>query len=63
MRRGHRRAHAWVATLGAILAALALAFGWIARSRRPVPEPLAAAEAKAPAPAPAHPDAPPGAAR
>ena len=60
MRRGHRRAHAWVATLGAILAALALAFGWIARSRRPVPEPLAAAGAEAAAPAHARPQAPPG---
>ena len=63
MRRGHRRAHAWVVTLGAILAALALAFGWMARSRRPVPEPLAAAEAEAAAPAPGRPDAPPGAAQ
>ena len=44
MRRGHRSAHPWVVIVSAILAACALAFGWMTRSRRPVPEPLATAD-------------------
>lgn len=43
MRSGHRSAHPWVVIVSAILAACALAFGWMMRSQRPVPEPLAAA--------------------
>ena len=58
MRRGHRSAHPWVVIVSAILAACALAFGWMTRSRRPVPEPLAVAGwAADPG---AHPDAPQG---
>ena len=42
MRSGHRAAHRWVVIVCALVAACVLTFGWIVRSRRPVPEPLAA---------------------
>lgn len=57
MTSGHRSAHVWVVLVSAILAACVLAFGWIARSRRPVPEPLA--EAGLQVHPPASRDAPP----
>lgn len=59
MTSGHRSAHVWVVLVSAILAACVLAFGWIARSRRPVPEPLA--EAGLPVHPPATAETAPGA--
>ena len=58
MRSGHRSAHVRVVIVSAILAACVLIFGWIARSRRPVPEPLATAGW--PAGTHAHPETSPG---